>query len=187
MREAGEQMSAFDRALAHTVGVEGDYSDDPKDSGGKTRYGVTEAVARAYGYNGDMRALPFATAREIYRTQWWKLMRLDSVASLSELIALEMFDTGVNRSQAFAVQSIQRALNALNREQADYADVKADGLMGALTLFALGQFLAKRGKPGETVLLRVLNSLQGASYIDIAEHRPKDEAFVYGWFLNRVA
>lgn len=180
-------MSAFDRALAHTVGVEGDYSDDPNDSGGKTRYGVTEAVARAYGYNGDMRALPFATAREIYRAQWWKLMRLDSVASLSEPIALEMFDTGVNRSQAFAVQSLQRALNSLNREQADYQDIASDGVMGALTLFALGQFLSKRGKDGEIVLLRALNCLQGASYIELAEHRPKDEAFVYGWLLRRVS
>lgn len=180
-------MTAFDRALARTVGAEGDYSNDPKDSGGATRYGITEATARAYGYNGDMRALPFATAKEIYRTQWWKLMRLDSVASLSEPIALEMFDTGVNRSQAFAVQSLQRALNALNREQADYADITADGVMGALSLFSLGQFLAKRGHDGEVVLLRALNCLQGASYINIAEQRPKDEAFVYGWLLNRVA
>lgn len=180
-------MSAFDKALIITVGSEGDFSNDPADSGGVTRYGVTEAVARAYGYNGDMRALPFATAKEIYRTQWWKLMRLDSVASLSEPIALELFDTGVNRSQSFAVESLQRALNALNREGADYVDMKADGLMGALTLFALGQFLAKRGKDGETVLLRTLNCLQGASYIDIAEHRPKDERFVFGWMLNRVA
>lgn len=180
-------MSAFDRALAHTVGVEGDYSDDPQDAGGKTRFGITEATARAYGYNGDMRALPFATAREIYRTQWWKLMRLDGVASLSEPIALEMFDTGVNRSQSFAVTSLQRALNALNREQADYQDIAADGLMGALTLFALGQFLSRRGKDGETVLLRALNCLQGASYIELAERRSTDERFLYGWLRTRVA
>jgi lysozyme family protein len=180
-------VSAFDRALTHTVGVEGDFSDDPKDSGGATRFGVTERVARAYGYNGDMRALPFTTAKEIYRTQWWKLMKLDSVASLSEPIALEMFDTGVNRSQAFAVQSLQRSLNALNREQADYADIEADGVMGALTIFALGQYLAKRGKAGETVLLRALNCLQGASYIELTERRKKDETFLFGWLANRVA
>jgi lysozyme family protein len=179
-------VTAFDRALAHTVGVEGDYSDDARDSGGATRFGITERVARAFGYNGDMRTFPFATAREIYRAQWWKLMRLDSVASLSEPIALEMFDTGVNRGQSFAVQSLQRCLNALNREQSDYADVATDGLMGALTLYALGKYLEKRGKAGETVLLRALNCLQGAGYIELAERRSKDEHFLFGWLANRV-
>jgi hypothetical protein len=59
--------------------------------------------------------------------------------------------------------------------------------MGALTIFALGQYLAKRGKAGETVLLRALNCLQGASYIDLAERRKKDETFLFGWLANRVA
>ena len=40
---------------------------------------------------------------------------------------------------------------------------------------------------GEVVLVRALNSLQGAFYVELAEKRQKDEAFVYGWLLNRVA
>jgi hypothetical protein len=35
-------------------------------------------------------------------------------------------------------------------------------------------------------MLRALNALQGARYIDIAEGRPSQEAFTYGWFLHRV-
>ena len=37
-----------------------------------------------------------------------------------------------------------------------------------------------------TVMLRMLDAQQGAFYMDLAERRPKDERFVYGWFLHRV-
>jgi len=36
------------------------------------------------------------------------------------------------------------------------------------------------------VLLRALNCLQGERYIALAEGRPKDEAFIYGWLRTRV-
>jgi hypothetical protein len=32
----------------------------------------------------------------------------------------------------------------------------------------------------------MLNSLQGSSYVEIAERREKDEKWIYGWFKNRV-
>ena len=53
-------------ALDHLIGLEGDFVDDPADSGGATRYGVTEAVARAEGYRGPMARLPRPTAESIY-------------------------------------------------------------------------------------------------------------------------
>ena len=37
---------------------EGGYVHNPADRGGATRYGVTEAVARAHGYAGAMRDFP---------------------------------------------------------------------------------------------------------------------------------
>jgi hypothetical protein len=36
-------------------------------------------------------------------------------------------------------------------------------------------------------MLRALNSLQGERQIDLAEKRPKDETYVYGWFRTRIA
>ena len=39
----------------------GAYTNDPGDSGGPTRWGITEKVAKANGYTGDMRDLPRAT------------------------------------------------------------------------------------------------------------------------------
>jgi lysozyme family protein len=77
-------------------------------------------------------------------------------------------------------------LNVLNYRQGIYRDIKADGKIGRNTLFALKKYLAKRGKAGEEVLVGMLNALQGARYIELAERREKDEAFIYGWFKNRI-
>jgi lysozyme family protein len=180
-------MTAFDQAFEKTLGVEGGFSDNPADSGGKTRFGITERLARAHGYMGDMRVLPFDFAKGIYKTQFWDILNLDAIAGLSLPVAFEVFDTAVNCSPGFAGTALQRSLNALNRGAADFGDVEPDGLVGAITVAALRAYIAKRGKNGEVVLLRALNSLQGARYVDLAEKRPKDESFVFGWFLNRVS
>ncbi|MCW1478679.1 putative peptidoglycan-binding domain-containing protein, partial [Acinetobacter baumannii] len=55
------------------------------------------------------------------------------------------------------------------------------------TLRALKTYLAKRGKEGEKVLVRVLNIMQGQRYIEICERNPSQEQFFYGWIANRVS
>jgi lysozyme family protein len=179
-------MSPFDRALQHTLGIEGDYSHDVADSGGATRFGVTEQVAREFGYKGEMSALPLEFAQGVYRQKYWDLLQLDLVAVLSERVAIELFDTAVNTGVSFAGKSFQRVLNAMNREQTDYTDIQVDGLVGPATIRSLRAFLQKRGTEGEQVIFSALNCLQGSFYLDLAERRSKDEKFVYGWFKNRV-
>lgn len=179
-------MNHFDAAFNRVVLVEGGYSDDARDSGGATRYGITERVARANGYMGDMRALPLATARAIYRRQYWDLMRLDQVAEVAPSIAEELFDTGVNMGAQRAGVFLQRLLNALNARGSLWADMAVDGSIGPVTVAALRAFIARRGREGERVLHRALNGLQAAAYVELAERREKDEAFVWGWLRTRV-
>lgn len=179
-------MTPFERIVTHTLGIEGRFANDAADSGGATMLGITEAVARANGYDGDMRDLSLDKAIAIYRRQYWDAMHLDEVAALSESIAGELFDTGVNCGIMTAGKFLQRSLNALNRRAQDYPDVVVDGSVGPVSVASLAAFLAKRGRSGEVVLMRALNSLQGAHYIALSELRQKDEAFVFGWLLNRV-
>ena len=164
---------------------EGGYVDHPADRGGPTCFGITEAVARAHGYAGPMRQLPRDEAAAIYTRLYWLRPRLDEVARRSELLAAELFDTGVNMGPAVAVTFLQRALTALNRNGKDYPDLVPDGRIGASTLAALDAFLALRAN-GETVLLRALEALQGERYLRLAERRPANEAFLYGWLANRI-
>lgn len=176
----------FDSAFERTVGLEGGYSDNPNDLGGPTKYGITEQVARRHGFTGSMKELSFNLAKLIYQSDYWNPMRLDDIAILSKDVAEELFDTGVNQGVKQAGTYLQRSLNVLNRQGKDYADLKIDGNIGPKTIAAFISLVGKRGHDGKIVLLRMLNSLQGARYIEISEAREANEEFIFGWFLNRV-
>ena len=181
----------IDNLIDAVIDCEGGYANHLADRGGPTKYGITEAVARAHGYSGAMRNLPRDEAAALYKRLYWLRPRFDQVAKRSEPIAAELFDTGVNMGPAVAATFLQRALSAFNRDRKDYADLVPDGRVGAATLAALDTFLKLRGSPasgssGEAVLLKALDALQGERYIRLAERRPANEAFLYGWLANRV-
>lgn len=179
-------MTPFETALKYTLGLEAGYVDDPRDSGGATRYGITEAKAREHGYEGEMADLPLDLAIEIYKADYWDVAQLDLVYALAPNVAYEMFDTAVNCGPPVAVRFLQRVLNLFNNGGKAYPDVAMDGRMGVQTQFALRAFIHARGKLGVEVLVEALNCMQGAFYTELAERRPKDEAFAFGWFANRI-
>ena len=112
----------FDNAFSLLLGHEGDFSDHPDDKGGKTRYGITEAVAREAGYPGDMRELPLELAKTIYLDRYWKPIRADDLPPGVRYI---LFDSAVNSGPRQAALWLQRALG-----------VEADGIIGHQTLRA---------------------------------------------------
>jgi lysozyme family protein len=106
--------AAFDKLLKH----EGGYSDHAADPGGKTRYGITEAVAREAGYQGDMRDLPLDLAKQIYKEKYW-------VEVLPPDVRYVVFDAAVNSGAAQAAKWLQRACGVID-----------DGVIGPQTIQA---------------------------------------------------
>lgn len=178
--------SLKDRIINDIIEREGGYSNDSQDSGGETNWGITINVARRYGYTGRMRDMSRETAFNIYSSRYWHKLNLDAVEEMSAKIAEEMADTGVNMGTGRAGEYLQRSLNVLNKKGTLYRDLQVDGKIGRNSLIALEQLLKIRGRRGENVLYKMLNSLQGAFYIRLAERREKDERFIFGWFNNRV-
>lgn len=179
--------TGIDQLIEGLLEREGGYVNHPADRGGPTCFGITQAVARAHGYRGEMAELPLAEAASIYRRLYWLRPRFDKVETRAPRIAAELFDTGVNMGPAVAATFLQRVLTALNRNGKDFADLVPDGQVGRRTLAALDAFFLARGKRGgETVLLRALEALQGERYLRLAERRPANEAFLYGWLANRI-
>jgi lysozyme family protein len=117
----------FDQAFDILIGpeFEGDYSDHPSDPGGKTRYGITERVARRHGYQGSMRELPKSLAASIAKSEYWDVIRNDE---LPDEIRYPMFDAAYNSGPAQAAMWLQRAVGSA-----------ADGVIGPNTLKAVHQ------------------------------------------------
>lgn len=112
----------FDTAFNKLLGIEGDYSDHPSDPGGKTRWGVTEAVAREVGYKGDMRELPVDLAKRIYLEKFWTPIKAEE---LPVGIRYTVFDGAVNSGVGQSIKWLQRALGVVD-----------DGVIGPKTLAA---------------------------------------------------
>lgn len=169
------------------LGKEGGYVNHPNDKGGPTNWGITQKTAKAHGYTGDMRNLTRQQALAIYEADYWYGPRFDQIAAVSPGIAAELCDTGVNMGPTVQVKWFQRWLNAFNNQQQLYPDLIADGQIGPRSINALKSFLAKRGLEGEAVLIVALNCSQGQRYLELAEQRPANESFVYGWMSERVS
>lgn len=168
-------MSVKDRIISEILRKEGGYVNDPMDSGGETNFGITLQVARWYGYTGSMKDMPVSVAYQIYSDRYWDSVR---ASDMPDAVAEEIVDTAVNMGVKRASEFLQRSLNALSSCQ-----LEVDGLVGSKTIDALSGYLEKRDT--ET-LLKALNCLQGAFYIELTERREKDKRFVYGWLKNRV-
>lgn len=175
-----------EKLIDDLIDREGGYVDHPADRGGPTRFGITEQVARAFGWKGPMRDLPESIAFDIYRRRYWLEPRLDEIAAVFPRIADEMFDTAVNMGPGVSIQFVQRALNALNRGASDWPDIAVDGRIGPMTLQALRRYKAVRGDRAEAVLLKALDALQGERYLRLVETRPANEAFLFGWLDKRI-
>jgi len=124
----------FEKAFEKLLGHEGGFVDHPRDPGGATRYGITQRVARAHGYQGEMRELPAAEARRIARIAYWDAVRADEVP---DAVRYDLFDAAYHSGPEQATKWLQRA-----------AGVDDDGKLGPKTLLAVRmadpQLLAKR-------------------------------------------
>lgn len=177
---------SIDSMIEATIGKEGEYSNHPADKGGPTRWGVTQSEARANGYRGDMRDFPRPLAVDIYRLKYAIRPGFAAVAEISPVVGEELFDTGVNMGPSVPALWFQMALNALNNGGKLYPDIKEDGDIGPATLTAFNALRKARGNEADVVMLKALNCLQGARYIEISRTRAANEAFTWGWLRTRV-
>ena len=112
-------MTWFDQCFEKLIAHEGGVSENPKDPGGLTNYGISQ---RAYP-NLDIRSLTLAEVKQLYKRDYWDRAQCDQLPSqLSYLL----FDAAVNSGIGQSIRFLQRAVG-----------VADDGVMGAITLSAI--------------------------------------------------
>lgn len=136
---------SLDRIFGHEGGLSTDRGDPGNWSSGRvrvgflggTKYGVTCATLGRHRGLGraasldEIKALTREEAAEIYRGNYWRLIRGDDLpAGLDHM----MLDTSIHSGPARSVKILQRVLG-----------VKEDGLVGAQTMAALERFVRERG------------------------------------------
>jgi len=179
-----EVEDPFLEAFSRTMLFEGErkYTNLPFDPGGQTYSGISRVYWPSWaGWNfldKGLRDEADILVPEFYRINFWNRIQGDVVCKLSPAIAYEIFDTSVHTSVHTGCTFLQQALNLLNRNQKEYKDILDDGMLGLITLTTLS--LSFVNNP-EARILKVMNHLQGAFYIDRMTKHPEREEFV-GWF-----
>jgi lysozyme family protein len=150
----------FKACVTFVLDEEGGFTNDPRDPGGATNFGITlHTLSRWRGgicTVDDVRALTRTEAEDIYHLQYWAKMRADSLPAGVDLM---VFDFGVNAGPARGVQELQQALG-----------VARDGVIGPITLAAL----AAQNVP---TVLNVMAGLQKAYYQSLSTY----PVFGRGW------
>jgi lysozyme family protein len=107
-------MSAFDDSFAAVVGVEGGFTNDPRDRGNWTTgvIGSGQCKGTKYGVSAmsypsvDIANLALDDAKAIYRRDFWDRLQLDQ---LDAELAFQAFDAAVNCGVKQAAMWMQRA------------------------------------------------------------------------------
>jgi lysozyme family protein len=138
----------------------GGYTDDPDDSGGETKWGISKQA----NSNLDIKNLTLDQAREIYYNKYWLPLKLEGI--VNENSALQIFDFAVNAGLKRAVMTAQRL-----------AGVYVDGKMGPNTIAAINNM--------DRVFLGRYIHARREYYTYLAKAKPKLSKFLNGW-LRRV-
>ena len=162
-------MDRFNKFLDYIFEVEGGFTDDENDRGGKTTWGITEEEAREFGYTGDMRNLTKDFAKNIYLKKYYLGNKLDKI--IDDRVALSIFDWAVN-SGGRGIKKSQIVANKFG------ANLVIDGIIGNKTLEAINAIDPK-------MFLKEYHELQRAFYKNLAAKDSTQEDFLKGW-LNRV-
>ena len=162
-------MERFEKIFDYLLKVEGGYSNDKNDRGGKTKYGIIEEEAREFGYTGDMRNLTKDFAKNIYLKKYYLGNKLDKITD--DRVALSIFDWAVNSGR----RGIKKAQIVANKFG---ANLVIDGIIGNKTLEAINAIDPK-------MFLKEYHEMQRTFYKNLAARDNSQEGFLKGW-LNRI-
>lgn len=119
--EAGVSDPNFAWAIAHILKVEGGWSNHPADSGGKTKYGIIESVAKRHGLNVSNITLPQAI--KIYYADYWLQSGADKA---QKPLNLAIMNSYVNSGKKWAISGStpqEQAVNYLNKQDNYYTQI----------------------------------------------------------------
>ena len=120
----------FKKALDHILRVEGGFSDNPADPGGRTNLGITQRTFNQWLKESglpdtDVKDIQREEAFYIYHDRYW---RAGQCNRLPWPIALYHFDGYVNLLPGDAGRVLQRALKI------HAPDLRVDGVVGPITI-----------------------------------------------------
>ena len=126
-------MSRFDKCLKEVLKHEGGFVNHPRDPGGATNFGITLGTYRATlkpnATVDDIRRIPVADVRKIYRHHYWKPIDGDG---LGPGVDLAVFDLAVNSGTGRAKKMFREVMHLHGRDNAALVNQLCENRMAFL-------------------------------------------------------
>ena len=161
----------FTRALVTLLQREGLYSNDPKDRGGETAFGISKVKNPKAWKNGRP---TLEDAKVFYWDEFWFPLRAGNFFSE---VGAELFDSGVNAGRSRASKWLQKAYNLTRPEK--WKPLKVDGKIGPKTQSAVNRLCGRRS--WREALVVAMNGYQFMHYA-----KQNDHHHIRGWLSKRV-
>lgn len=169
--------------ITSVIFVEGGFTNDPDDAGGKTKYGITERTARAYGYTGRIEDLTKEQATSIYEVLYVREPHFYEMVNINPAVAHKLIDAGINVGTCRVAKWFQKSLNAYSRGGADYPLIREDCSIGKSTLESYQALERIRGKVKAcSLVLKALDGYQTQYYLSLTKY----SKFTVGWVDKRI-
>lgn len=171
MDEVKTTSARFLAFVSQTIAFEtggdksGAYTNDPKDAGGETKWGISKKAHPQL----NIKALTYSQAVDIYKTQYWNDL-YDYL--LSDMVAFKLFDMGILMGTKRAVSLLQKAVKSQG------FTIALDGNFGVISLTAVNNL-----KP-ELLYDEYINNLE-KYFRRIVFLKPTNRRFLTGW-LKRL-
>ena len=177
--KARTEEERFQYCVNVIIEHEGGLSNDKRDAGGVTNYGISLRFLRTIGMDidgdgdsdsEDIIALTRPGAKQIYRKFWWLKYNYERINHL-EVVA-KVFDLSVNMGGIAAHKILQTACNNFMP-----TPLKVDGILGNKTLYNTNYLDPKE-------LREELRLCAKDKYMKILAANPAFECFKNGWMTR---
>jgi lysozyme family protein len=166
LKQAGDfynmpDKTVFEKAFEILMVHEGGYSNDPEDSGGETKFGIS---SKSYP-DVDIKNLTLEGAKAIYFADYWVrpgFSRIDN-----HELSIKVFNLGVNIGTKKISMFLQEATNLFD------SGLKIDGVIGEKTIEWLNKFKHPKA------MISALEIIVGLYYIGLGQKR-----FLAGWLIR---
>ena len=154
-------QSNWEKSLDFILEQEGEYTNDPRDPGGETKWGICK---KSYP-NLDIKNLTKDQAKEIYKKNYWDAVKGDE---LPDGLDLAMVDMAVNQGVTTAIKLLQK-----------HVGTTEDGILGPMTL-AKAKALTPR-----QILVFLARRIE--AYMNLMNKNTKLMCYAINWFFRVVA
>lgn len=147
-------------------------TNDPADSGGRTKYGISEKAHPEAWADGDV---TYKEARKIYQNY----ILAEKFDQLPASLQHQVVDFGVTSGPDTAARLLQQVIG-----------VKVDGNIGPKTLEAIEKYPSNKlfgiDVPGIVMLNLAFRDARIMYYASLAKRRSKDLKFLLGWLKRAM-